>query len=206
MATDTLNLVVHELGYSRVQDIGYFVLFSVFLIDGLSVPLVPVEVYLMFGGYLAAIGSMNIFETFAITLTGALIGHVLIYLLGYKVGHVFFTKFGKYFLVPPERFEKLQTLTKKYNGFTPLLFRFIPGIRPIASPLLGTIHEPFTPFLVLTLIGLAVWHAIFLAIGYYFGLNFAEHAAWIIPVGLIIVSASLVAMLVFALIRSLRHA
>ncbi|MFZ2804124.1 MAG: DedA family protein [Patescibacteria group bacterium] len=206
MSTDTLSLVVHQLGYDRVQDVGYVVLFAVLLIDGLCIPFTPIEVYLMLAGYLSAIGVLNIFEAFAVMTAGALIGNILSYGFGYKVGHGFFSKYGKYFLVTPQRFDKLQAMVKQFGMSAPFVFRFIPGVRPVASPLLGTARVPFVNFVLLSLVAITIWNVVFLTIGYYFGLRFAEHAVWIIPLGIGIMLFGIIATVVLWAVRSKHNA
>jgi membrane protein DedA with SNARE-associated domain len=203
MTTDTL-LLIHQMGYDRIQDVGYLALFGVMFIDGLSVPFVPIEIYLMLAGYLSALGILNIFGVFFVMTAGTLMGNVGAYLVGYNVGHQFFRRFGKYLLVPPERFEKLQALAKKYDGFTPFVFRFTPGIRPIASPLLGTMRTSPSSFVLMSFVALAIWNIVFLAIGYTFGLRFAEHVTWILPSAVALTLVGIVASFAFFVFRSFK--
>jgi membrane protein DedA with SNARE-associated domain len=168
-----------------LEDVGYLLVFAVLLLDGASVPFTPIEVFLGLTGYLVAIGQLDFLSALLVTVLGSLAGHLIGYALGYRYGRGFVTRFGKYFLVTPERFAEAEKLLKRHGPFAAFGMRFIPGLRSLTSPLLGIVKEPLVEFLLFTTFAVTLWNLILLLLGYFFGLAFASEAAWIVPLGIV---------------------
>lgn len=170
------------------EEIGYFALYIVTLLDGANIPFTPIELFLGLAGYLAALGEIKFMPALLATTLGNLTGHIFSYTVGRLVGRSFFVKYGKYLLVTPERLERAEYFAKKFGPTAALVFRFVPGLRTMGSILLGTLRMPFWLFILMTLPGIAIWNAILMAIGYYFGVTFAEHATWLVPLFILIIA------------------
>jgi len=169
-----------------IEDFGYFAIYLVTLLDGANIPFTPIELFLGFAGYLAAIGEVKFVPALAVTVLGNLTGHIFSYIVGRLVGRSFFRKYGKYLLVTPERLERAEHHAKRFGPTAALVFRFIPGLRTVGSILLGTLRMPLWIFIVMTLPGIIIWNTLLMVIGFYFGTTFAEHASLIVPLFILI--------------------
>lgn len=175
------------------EDIGYFALYFVTLLDGANIPFTPIEIFLGLAGYLAAIGEVKFLPALVVTVLGNLTGHIFSYTVGRLVGRSFFAKYGKYLLVTPERLERAEHYANKFGPTAALLFRFLPGLRTMGSILLGALRMPLWIFLLMSLPGILIWNTLLMAIGYYFGTAFAEHAVWIVPAFILIIAGGFAA-------------
>jgi len=173
------------------EDIGYFGIYFVTLLDGANIPFTPIEVFLGLAGYLAAIGEVKFLPALVVTVLGNLTGHIFSYVVGRLVGRSFFTKYGKYLLVTPDRLERAEHYAKLFGPSAAFVFRFVPGLRTIGSILLGVLCMPFWLFLIMSLPGILIWNALLMAVGFYFGTTFAEYATWIVPVLFMIIAGGL---------------
>lgn len=187
--------------FGSFEDVGYLIVFTVLLLDGASIPFTPVEIFLTFTGYLVAIGQLDFTAALAITIVGNVMGHVIAYFLGYKYGKNFITRFGKYVLITPERFERAEELFKRFGPFAAFGMRFIPGFRSLTSAMLGIVKMPFVEFLLFTTFAVTLWNLIWLLLGFFFGLAFASEATWLVPLVIvgIAVGFGLVAILWYRL-------
>lgn len=170
------------------EDIGYLALYFVTLLDGANIPFTPIEIFLGLAGYLAAIGEVKFLPALVVTVLGNMTGHIFSYVVGRLVGRSFFTKYGKYLLITPERLEQAENQAKRFGPTAALVFRFLPGLRTVGSLLLGTLRMPLWIFVIMTLPGIFVWNALLMVVGYYFGTTFAEHASWIVPLFILIIA------------------
>lgn len=178
------------------EDIGYLAIYFVTLLDGANIPFTPIEIFLGLAGYLAAIGEVKFIPALVVTVLGNLTGHIFSYVVGRLVGRSFFTRYGKYLLVTPERLEVAERYAKKFGPTAALVFRFLPGLRTVGSILLGVLRMPLWVFLLMSLPGIVVWNAMLMAVGFYFGTAFAEHASWLVPLFILAIAGGLTAAVV----------
>lgn len=164
-----------------IDQVGYLALFIIMLLDGANLPFTPNELFLGLAGYLVAIGELNFIGALVVTVAGNVAGAIISYVLGYVVGRPFFARYGKYFLITPERLASAEDRAKEMGPSAAFVFRLIPGLRTFGSVLLGVVRMNFGSFILLTTFGVAIWNAVFLILGFYFGVAFSKEAAWIVP-------------------------
>lgn len=182
---------MNVLPFISLEDVGYLVVFIVLFLDGASVPFTPVEVFLAFTGYLVAIGQLGFMPALAITIVGNVLGHAAAYALGLRYGKGFITRFGKYVLITPERFEHAERIFKRFGPFAAFGMRFIPGFRSLTSAMLGIVKMPLVEFLLFTTFAVTLWNLVWMLLGFFFGLAFAAEAAWLVPLVIVGIAAGL---------------
>ncbi|MEZ4754214.1 MAG: DedA family protein [Bdellovibrionota bacterium] len=159
-AVDYVIEIVGQLGY-----LGIFLLMS---LESSFIPF-PSEVVLVPAGYLASIGEMNAFYAFIAGTLGSLFGASINYYLSMTLGRSFILKYGKYFLLPEEKFTKLENAFLKHGKFATFVGRLIFGIRQWISIPAGLSRMSFRSFAFLTTTGAGIWVAILIALGYVLG-------------------------------------
>jgi len=123
------------------------------------------EIGLTLAGLFAHKGLLEFSYVVLISISGALIGDTILFLLGY------FSKQKAEYLLKPykHRVKKIERLFKKYGGLIIIFERFIYGTHIPALLILGGSGYSFMKFLILDLIGVSIWAVTFTTLGFYFG-------------------------------------
>jgi membrane-associated protein len=148
----------------------YGILFLiVFCETGLVVtPFLPGDSLLFAAGALAAsTGSLDVHLLFLLLFAAAVLGDTLNYSIGHRLGAGIFTE-GSRFL-KPEYLERTNRFFEKYGGKTIVLARFIPIVRTFAPFVAGMGKMTYRHFIAYNVAGGALWIALFLYGGYFFG-------------------------------------
>ena len=163
---ETIVLVIKEL--------GYFGIFFGMAIESSLVPF-PSEVILIPAGALAATGHMNIYLVLLFgtlgCLMGAFINYYLAFLLGRPAIEFFVSKYGKIFLLNKKNIKKSDLFFEKHGEITTFAGRLVPLVRQLISLPAGFSKMNIFKFAIFTTMGAAIWTAILIYIGYFFGNN-----------------------------------
>jgi membrane protein DedA with SNARE-associated domain len=187
-----------NLGFTFIpfEDIGYLAVFAIMILDGANVPFTPNELFLGFAGYLARTGDMNAVLAYLMALMGSLVGHLLSFFVGWKVGRPLFDRYGKFIFVTPKNIQAAERALKRFGNAAPFIVRFIPGLRNIGSLFFGAFRIPTGPFILLTTAGIAIYNALFFLTGYILAERFADLKDLLFPlvIGVLAVGLSLAAI------------
>jgi membrane protein DedA with SNARE-associated domain len=132
---------------------------------------IPSEIIMPFSGFLSSTSRL---DPFLVTLSGSLgnlVGSVLTYYLGIKVGRKFILKYGKYILFKKEHLKITENLFKRYGERISFVGRLLPGIRTYVSLPAGIGKTNFTKFVIYTFGGSIVWNSMLTYIGMSLGTN-----------------------------------
>jgi len=154
--------VVESLGYTGIV-IGMFLESSFFPF--------PSEVIITPAGYLAFQGKMNIYLVIFFGVLGSILGSLLNYYIAYFLGKPFILKYGKYFKMTEERFDKLNSFFLKHGAISTFVGRLIPGLRQYISFPAGLSKLSMPKFIAYTSLGAGIWVTILAVIGYVVGNN-----------------------------------
>jgi membrane protein DedA with SNARE-associated domain len=135
-------------------------------------PPIPSEVVLPLAG-VAAAGPGHSYPTMlAWSLVGSISGAWLLYGLGRALGPVRLRRvFDRLPLVHVEDFDRTVSWMDRFGGRGVLLGRMVPGIRSLISVPAGLYAMRPARFTMLTLVGSAIWNALFIGAGYLLGEN-----------------------------------
>jgi len=136
---------------------SYWVLFVWSIFEG--------EIGVTLGGVFAEKGKLVFEYVFLIAMSGAMIGDIIVFSLGY-LSKTKAEQFLKNYNV-----KNIESWFKKYGNFIIIFERFIYGTHIPALLMLGISKFNFFKFLILDLIGVSLWAFTFSTIGYYFGEN-----------------------------------
>lgn len=151
-----------------VSSLGHFGVFILMALESSFFPF-PSEVVLIPAGYLAKAGEMNLGMIIFAGVAGSLLGATINYYLSLWLGRRFIVSYGKYFLLPEEKFLKLEQAFLEHGKFATFVGRLIFGIRQWISIPAGISRMPFLPFAFLTSLGAGIWVTILVALGYVLG-------------------------------------
>lgn len=130
---------------------------------------VPSELVMIPAGFLAARGTLDpVLATLAGGF-GSLLGASANYVLGRYAGRAFLLRYGKYVLVPQDKYHEAEALFLKNANLATFIGRFIPVIRHLISLPAGVFGMKLMPFALLTSAGATIWCGILVAAGYYLG-------------------------------------
>jgi membrane protein DedA with SNARE-associated domain len=167
---DWLVNVISVLGYP-----GVFI--SVFL-ESFFAP-IPSEIILPFSGFVASLGSMNIYFVIVVATVAAYLGSLPFYFIG-KWGEKpvleFLDKFGKYLFIKKSDVKKGFEVFDKYGSGVVFVGRLVPIIRTLISFPAGVAKMNFLKFTSFTLFGSLIWNIVLTYAGYLLGDNWEKIA------------------------------
>jgi membrane-associated protein len=147
---------------------GYWVVFFGVMLENGGVP-VPGETVLLFAGFLAYQGEIQLVWAIVIAIAGATLGDSLGYTLGRYGGNAFFDRTVKRFKFLARRFENAKALFLRHGQWAVFTGRFITGLRVFAGPLAGLFKMPYPRFLLFNFTGAVLWATAIGCVGFLFG-------------------------------------
>jgi membrane-associated protein len=147
---------------------GYWVVFFGVMLENGGVPL-PGETVLLFAGFLAYQGEIQLVWAIVIAIAGATLGDSLGYTLGRYGGNAFFDRTVNRFKFLARQFENAKALFLRHGQWAVFTGRFITGLRVFAGPLAGLFKMPYPRFLLFNFTGAVVWATAIGCVGFLFG-------------------------------------
>jgi membrane-associated protein len=160
-----LARVIQEYGKTT-----YAILFGIIFCEtGLVVtPLLPGDSLLFAAGAFCEKGQLNIWVLFFLLWLAAFLGDTVNYWVGNFVGPKVFRQKKSWFF-NPEHLKRAHAFYEKYGGKTIIIARFVPIVRTFAPFVAGVGSMTYPKFISYNIIGGALWVAICLGAGYFFG-------------------------------------
>jgi membrane-associated protein len=182
---------------------GYWVIFFGVMLENAGLP-IPGETILLFAGFLAFHGKIELLPAILIAIAGATIGDSLGFWLGRYGGTRLVNRFVRRIPWVAKRYDDAHRLFLKYGQWAVFTARFIAGLRVFAGILAGILLMPYWRFLIFNFAGAVCWAMTIGTIGYIFGSNWdqlAELFAQLNWITLVIVGVGAVALFLFRLVR-----
>jgi membrane protein DedA with SNARE-associated domain len=160
---------------SFVQSYGYFALIVLSIVESACAP-IPSEVTFGFAGALCttAITGHAQFSLWAVILigtAGSLVGSIIAYEVGRTAGRSIVDRWGKWILLTHKDLDAAERWFAKYGSISVLIGRVLPVVRSAISVPAGIAEMARVRFIVLTVIGSAVWVSLLASLGYAAGSN-----------------------------------
>ncbi len=153
-----------------IGDMGYVGILLLMAMESSLFP-VPSELVVPPAGYLASQGQMNIWLVIFFSTLGSLIGALFNYAIAYYLGRPWILRYGKYFLIPAEKFAKVESFFLKHGEISTFTGRLIIVVRHLISLPAGLSRMDLKRFIIFTLAGSFIWVSILAYIGYIVGNN-----------------------------------
>jgi membrane protein DedA with SNARE-associated domain len=146
-----------ETWFSWVHNWGYGGVVLLMAMESSIFP-VPSELVIPPAAILAAQGgSMTLSGVILAGTFGSWLGSTVTYWTALFLGRPVVMRFGKFFLMPPDKVERAERLMHRYEGGGVFFARLLPVIRHLISIPAGMIRMGFLKFSILTLVGSAIW-------------------------------------------------
>ena len=175
-ASDQLLRVVEGIG-----EVGVGMLVA---LENLFPP-IPSEVILPFAGFQAERGELNVVLAWVAATVGALVGALVLYGVGAWVGTERLHELaGKrwFVMLSQKDYERGERIFERHGAKFVLFGRCIPLVRSVVSVPAGVARMPLVQFCAYTVVGSAVWNAIFIGAGYQLGQNYERVERWVRPI------------------------
>jgi len=153
-----------------IGDMGYMGILLLMAMESSLFP-IPSELVVPPAGYLASQGQMHIGLVIFFSTMGSLIGALFNYTIAYYLGRPWILKYGKYFLIPPEKFAKVEVFFLRHGEISTFTGRLIIVVRHLISLPAGLSRMDLFRFSLFTVVGSFIWVTILAYIGYIVGNN-----------------------------------
>jgi len=165
--------MIQNLMQMLVDGIGAMGYPGIFLLMAMESSLVPVpsELVMPPAGYLSHQGLMNPWIAIIVGTVGSLAGAYVNYFGARYLGRPLILKYGKYFLIPPEKFKRVESFFLRHGEIATFIGRLLPVVRHLISIPAGLSGMKHLRFSAYTLLGAFIWCTVLTWIGYAIGRN-----------------------------------
>jgi membrane protein DedA with SNARE-associated domain len=178
-----------------IGSMGYPGVFLLMAMESSIIP-VPSELVMPPAGYLAYQGKMNITVAILCGTFGSLLGAYANYYAAHYLGRPLIIKYGKYVLIPPDKFERVEKFFLSHGEISTFVGRLLPVVRHLISIPAGLAGMNHFRFSLYTLLGAGIWCSVLAFIGYFIGENqqlimqYAHQAViWVVIASCLMVAA-----------------
>ena len=146
---------------------GYPAVFWLMALESTIFP-IPSEVVIPPAAIVAATQQGSGMSLTGVVIAGTLgswFGSAIMYIAARWAGRPLIIRYGKYFLIPPEKLVRAEVFMRRYEAGGIFFARLLPVIRHLISIPAGIIRMGFIKFSILTLTGAALWCAVLAWLG-----------------------------------------
>ena len=160
-----LNWLIDTVG-----NMGYSGIMFLMFIESTFIPL-PSELVIPPAGYLISQNQMSWAGVLASGTIGSVLGALFNYAIAVFLGRPFILRYGKYFGISQQHFEKGEKFFLKHGHISTFIGRLILGIRHYISFPAGLCKMNLLEFSFFTAFGAGLWVWVLAYIGYFVGNN-----------------------------------
>jgi membrane protein DedA with SNARE-associated domain len=143
-------------------------------------PPIPSELILPLAGFAASRGDLDLVGAVLWTTLGSLLGALVLYALGVKVGEERLRAVARRIpLVRESDIDKVDGWFRRHGGKAVFFGRMVPGVRSLISIPAGVARMPLTRFVLLTAAGSLVWNSVLILAGYGLGSRWEVVQTWV---------------------------
>jgi membrane protein DedA with SNARE-associated domain len=170
---------------SILEKTGYAGVFLLMLAENVFPPL-PSEMIMPLAGFNAAGGDLSIVGVALAGTAGSLLGTLIWYFLGRKVGLPRLVHWaergGRWIAVSPQELDHATDWFRRHCGKAVLLGRLLPTVRTLISVPAGITRMRFGRFLAYSAIGTALWTSALAAAGYLLEDRYQQVSTYLDPI------------------------
>ncbi len=153
-----------EMWFGWVQHWGYLGIIVLMAMESSIFP-VPSEVVIPPAAFLAAQGHLDFTGVVLAGTFGSYLGAAITYWVSRALGRPLIMRYGRYFLLGPEKLERAEVWLVRYESGGVFFARLLPVIRHLISIPAGIVRMNFTIFSAVTIVGSAIWCYILAILG-----------------------------------------
>ncbi len=155
--------------------------------------LVPGETIVILGGVLTSMGMLELPQTIAIAVGGAIIGDNVGYYLGRRLGRPWLERHTRLRGGRGGMVARVDDLFTRHGGKAVLVGRFVGFLRALLPFVAGASRMRYRVFVVYNAIGATAWGIAFVLLGYFLGESWTVAEKWLGRGGLVLGSLALIA-------------
>ncbi len=163
---------MENFAIEMIEDYGYFGVMLLMFIESIFPP-IPSEVVLSFAGFVSTRTDMTPFGSVIYATAGSVLGAILLYILGNKLGHSGIRDFARRHesktRIKYENIDKAVSVYRKHQKKAVFFCRMVPVVRSLISIPAGFSQMNFGIFLSLTVLGTVIWNSVMVTLGYKLG-------------------------------------
>lgn len=160
-----------ELIQEYIAQYGSLSIFIFLSLGIFGLPL-PDELIVTFAGYLAHAGTFHFVFAIVLTICGVMIGTLLTFTLGRKIGKPLIHRFGPYFFLSPYRIKRVEHFFMAYGSWTVTIGYFLPGMRHVVCYISGMSGMSVRRYILFAIPGVILSTTLCILIGYFLHLPF----------------------------------
>jgi membrane protein DedA with SNARE-associated domain len=190
----TLDIITNLANFiiQTISNSGYLGIFFLMIAESALIP-IPSEIIMPFSGYLAYTGKLNPIFVIIAGSIGNLVGSLVAYIIGVKLGREIILRYGKYVLLKKSHLDWTESFFRKYGDSSTFVSRLLPAIRTYISLPAGIAKMNLKKFSVYTFVGSLIWSTMLTYVGIALGeewtqiRNYSEYINGVVLVGILIV-------------------
>lgn len=165
--------MLHNLIHWLLETIGVMGYPGIFLLMAMESSIIPVpsELVMPPAGFLVYQGKMDWLPSILAGTLGSLAGAYINYFAARYLGRPLILKYGRYVLIPPDKFQRVETFFLRHGEISTFIGRLLPVVRHLISIPAGVAGMNHLKFSLYTLFGAGIWCSILTWIGYTIGQN-----------------------------------
>lgn len=153
-----------------INHYGYLAIFVLVLIQEIGIPTpLPNELLMLFSGYLAFSGTLNLYLVLLTVITADFLGANILFTIFYFFGPYILSHKPKWFPLSTQKIEKLSAKVSNGGMWTIFLGRITPFIRGYISVIVGLLHIKPQKYVPITLITACLVTCTYVTTGYLLG-------------------------------------
>jgi len=182
-----------------IEKTGLLGIFLMMTAESCLIP-IPSEIIMPFAGYVAWLRKSRTFFVLSIAAAtlGNLLGSIILYFIGLRIGRPFIERYGKYFLIGKRELEIAERCFLKYGAYAIFFGRMTPAIRTVISFPAGLFNFDLKKFVILTFIGSIPWNLLLTYIGYATGPYWSIILEYSIYIDAAVIISAIMILAVFA--------
>ena len=177
---------------SRVDGVWLYVaIFLLLLVQecGVPFPILPSEVVLLGGGFLATGNLFSLLVMGVLATTATLLGNSVLFLIGRHYGRAALDRYGKYVHMHTERVDRIERWIERRGS--PILFYgpLMPVLRAYMPALAGIFGVPYRAYIGILACAALIWTFTMLILGYTLGAHWLDAVHFIrhnITIGVVV--------------------
>jgi membrane protein DedA with SNARE-associated domain len=190
---------LHEL-LPHIPHYGYVLVFIVAFLNNLGVPL-PGETILLGAGFVLGKTADSLWPPVVAGTAACFLGGIGAFSFGRRLGQGGLEKV-RWLHLTPERLQWPEQFFERHGAKTVFIARFIFLFPPVVANLLaGMSKMPWRTFLFYNFTGSAAYSTTYTLIGYFFGKQWKQLAAWLGPVPLYLTIAAIIPIVLGLIFR-----
>jgi membrane protein DedA with SNARE-associated domain len=160
-----------------IAKFGSLAVLVLMALESANIP-IPSEVILTYAGYLSSKGQLNFHLVVLAGALGCLLGSMVSYYLGAKLGRPFLWRYGKWLLISQKDIVRADGFLLKYGELTYFFSRLLPVVRTFISFVVGVSGGKFLKFCFYSFIGSWLWSYVLVWLGVKLGENWELVRPW----------------------------